>query len=420
MYGNLFIYTRLERFDYRLIYAPDRKSLPSPVRDSFIAFAREVVNTDNMNNGAIRSPRWALIKEGNHILIGLGCYNRELGAETSGSEKRLIRGFFGIYFDNPCLDALSELTDLNLYRQIYAQYIQPLWSLTKKDEDKTNSAIQDIDVECSSTDSITTQIQLNEQQNKCLTLSDDVAIEALFRSALMCDKVDIVCNLNTIEHVFYASLYSFHNVTIIDNKREQIIALLKEKEKLASYPSNSKSDFQKSKDKINEEINTQSSQKRNYQENLNNDEEYGKYVDILLRKFKCCKISVEKFLKVFAQKCGYILIPNKPNKNDKGNINSRNSVSIKKQADSLSNQQEELIESKEVEQFKSEQSKRRANVADLRRQYLEQTSINQEAHSVEELADIDNNFLQENESKDDDNEKCGTNSPSYTLKIEEL
>ena len=40
MKGYLFIYTRLDKFDYRLLYAPDIKILPSHIRDTFINFAR--------------------------------------------------------------------------------------------------------------------------------------------------------------------------------------------------------------------------------------------------------------------------------------------------------------------------------------------------------------------------------------------
>ena len=417
MQGNLFIYTRLEKFDYRLIYAPDRASLPSPIRDSFIDFVREVVNTDNVNNGEISQPRWALKKEGNHILIGVGCYNKDLGAETSGTEKRIIRGFFGVYFDNLCQEAISPLTEMSFYRQIYAQYIQPLWSLTKKDEYKTNSVVQGIDIEDSSIFA-TSQIQLNEQQNKCFVLSDEVIIDELFLSALRCDKVDVVCNLNTIEHVTCASLYSFHNITIICNKQTQVFALLKGDSESVST-SSTKSTFRRPTKSNIEETKKPSVQEHSYEGKERTDEEYTWYVDILLRKLKYCKISIEKFLRILAQKCGYILIPQE----DSQNVDVRSSYVYKDEHNnSSSNQQAELIVSQDIEQFESEKSKRRANVADLRRQYLEQTNTIPIASTIEEIADVDSHKQKDDEAPhiDANHEINNTNSTGNTLKIEEI
>ncbi len=85
MKAFLFIYTRLDKFDYRLLYAPDKSFLPSPVREKFIDFAREVVNTDNLNNGRILAPRWSMMKENNLVLIGVGCYNNSLGVTESAN-----------------------------------------------------------------------------------------------------------------------------------------------------------------------------------------------------------------------------------------------------------------------------------------------------------------------------------------------
>lgn len=417
MQGKLFTYTRLEKFDYRLIYAPDRMSLPSPIRDSFIDFVREVVNTDNVNNGEIRQPRWAFKKEGNHILIGVGCYNKYLGAETSGTEKRLIRGFFGVYFDNLCQEAISPLTDMNFYRQIYAQYIQPLWSLTKKDEYKTNSVVQEIDIKDSSIID-NSQVQLNEQQNKCVVLSDDVPIDKLFLSALMCDKVDIVCNLNTIEHVTCASLYSFHNISVIDNKQTQVFALLKGESESAST-SSTKSTFRKLTKSDIDETEKPSVHEHSYERKERTDEEYARYVDILLKKLKYCKISIEKFLRILARKCGYILIP----KEDSKDVDVKSSyVYEDEHNDSSPNQQAELIASHDIEQFESERAKRRANVADLRRQYLGQTNTTPTASTIEEIADVDNHEQQDDESLriDAEYESGNINSPDNTLKIEEI
>lgn len=418
MRGNLFIYTRLERFDYRLIYAPDKMSLPSPIRDSFIDFAREVVNTDNVNNGEIRQPRWALIKEGNHILIGLGCYNKDLGAETSGTEKRIIRGFFGVYFNNPSQEVIPQLTNINFYRKIYAQYIQPLWSLTKKDEYKTNSVVQEIDIEDNS-NIAAAQIQLNEQQNKCLVLTDEVSIDRLFLSSLICSKVDIVCNLNTIEHVTCASLYSFHNITIIDNKQTQVFALLIRDKVSVSSPFTTEFTSRKPTESDNDKIKKSTSQKHSYEESEKTDEEYDRYVDILIRKLRDCKISLEKILRILARKCGYILVPQEDPMVDE---DSGSHVSAVGHEDFLSSQREELIASKEIEQFESEKSKRRANVADLRRQYQEQTRGNQTTRTIEELSDIDIHQQQNNESqpKDANNELSNTNSSTNSSIIEEI
>ncbi len=72
MEAYLFIYSRLERFDYRLIYAPSQSFLPSPTRDDFVSFAREVINTDNVANGGLNTARWSVIRRGNKVLFGGG------------------------------------------------------------------------------------------------------------------------------------------------------------------------------------------------------------------------------------------------------------------------------------------------------------------------------------------------------------
>ena len=73
--------------------------------------------------------------------------------------------------------------------------------LPKKDEYRTNSIIQEIDIEaCEKQDR--GLISINDSPNICRVHSNMSSPYELFTSALSIKDADFVCNLNNSEHVF--------------------------------------------------------------------------------------------------------------------------------------------------------------------------------------------------------------------------
>lgn len=290
MKGYLFIYTRLDKFDYRLLYAPDIKILPSPIRDTFINFAREVINTDNIGNGPITSERWAMIKRDNLHLVGVGCYNNLLGHVESANEKRVVRGFFGLVFDSYSQALSNKIFELDLYKDIFVNYVLPFWNLPKKDEYRTNSIIQEIDIEaCEKQDR--GLISINDSPNICRVHSNMSSPYELFTSALSIKDADFVCNLNNSEHVLSHSLYAFKNITIVDNVSSFDISLIPI--------------FRNDREKTQNGEKVHKNGRYTRRSLSRKDGELAEIADVIYQKIKRCGISTIDFLKALSSRFGY-------------------------------------------------------------------------------------------------------------------
>lgn len=222
MEAYLFIYSRLERFDYRLIYAPSKSFLPNPTRDEFVSFAREVINTDNVSNGGINTARWSVIKRGNKVLFGVGVYNKDLGDCSSTIETRDVRGFFGIVINYEGGGLPNDLFNISYFQNLYASYFMPIWHTVKKDEYKINSIIQGINISAQN-NNLNEHINLNTNASICKILPESILVSDAINSALQLDDVELVLGLNDVKHVTSAHLLQFRNVSIIGNITEDVI-----------------------------------------------------------------------------------------------------------------------------------------------------------------------------------------------------
>lgn len=247
----LFVYTRLESFDYRLIYAPSDKHLPQPNRGEFIDFAREVINTDVF--GDIKSPRHAIIKREQYTLIGLGCNSVELGVIQSLVETRAIRVFIGVYFDHSLSDAqIQSFTEIGFYKDLYSQYITPLWHTNKRNETKVNSIVQPVEILESVSLSRSAEIKVNSCANLCEIYPCRVNVFSLLKSCIQYKDIDAVTLLNSEDHIKEATLYKFHNATIIGFEDTRTLQLRKtcedNQEVMTSKGDDSKRDMNSRKD----------------------------------------------------------------------------------------------------------------------------------------------------------------------------
>lgn len=214
MKGSLFVYSRLERLDYRLIYAPSKEMLAEPIRNEFIDFAREVINVDNVLNGDIETLRWSIIKRENIVMVGIGCANSQLGTSNKDFAGRNVRGFFGVVINTPNQNPITALCDVRFYQNLYDLFITPLWNTT--DQRKANSICAETNIgEMESIDF--KSIDVNIDNSKIKVFPQNISFKDILFSAFRHNSVDFVCNLNNLQHITSAELYNFHNAIIIGN-----------------------------------------------------------------------------------------------------------------------------------------------------------------------------------------------------------
>lgn len=365
MKAFLFIYTRLDKFDYRLLYAPDKSFLPSPVREKFIDFAREVVNTDNINNGRILAPRWSMMKENNLVLIGVGCYNNILGVTESANEKRVIRGFFGVVVNSLDNSIGTKLFDLTFYKNIFGRYVSPLWDLQRKDENKTNSVIQEITID--SNECINNaNVLMNDSDYLCRVFPEDITPESLFLSAITKNKVDFVLNLNNSEHVLKHSMIAFKNISIIGNDTLFDINLNSN----SQINSHSQNDYKQDK---------KDSPRRN--SNSKNEKEQVEIVELIYKRLKQCGYSTKAFLRAFAAKCGYSV---HPIEDDAMDTMSHKQIHFNDVDEPYS----EIDNSKSIDIFEKNKEDRRKTMSALKEQFRTEEHIKvEQPTSLEEITD---------------------------------
>ncbi len=374
MKGYLFIYTRLDKFDYRLLYAPDIKFLPSPTRDTFINFAREVINTDNIGNGSIKSERWSMIKRNNLILIGLGCYNNLLGHVESNNEKRVIRGFFGIVFDSFSPTLTSKMFDLELYKDIFGKYVSPLWNLQKKDEFRTNSVIQEINIETYDKQDLEA-IYINDSPNVCRVHSDKSSPYELFSSAITKKETDFVFNLNNSDHVLSHSLYAFKNITIIGNVSGYDISL---------------KPVSKKREKVIETTEKVGKEGHRTNKPLSRKEcELAEIADVIYQRLKRCGISTIDFLKALSARFGYSAQFVGEENDEDEEYSDSTPISEEKEALQTNSQEDVLISINKYNQNKKE---RHESISSLKEQFKKEGYIKIDPPtSLEEIADTELN-----------------------------
>jgi len=330
----LFVYTRLENFDYRLIYAPDNQVLSQPIRNEFIDFAREVINTDYY--GEILTPRNAIIKRDAKTLVGIGCNNRELGTVQMKKENREVRVFFGIYYDKELADSqIATMVEINFYKNLFTQYIAPKMSLSRRYEDQVNSIVQSVEIPDTIPNAYSEEINVNSEIDVCRIHSCKTNPYALIKACLRFKDIDAVTFLNTDAHASKAPLYKFHNATVVNS----------ESEKDLHYAD---------KEVINNGGIVQ------LPDDIDDDNScIYRYIDKSMGILSRAGICPRKFITLFAKKCGLEVI-------EKGNIDTGKSVCKKvEKAEHIA----PTSAIKEINAFHSSKEERRMEMAELQARY---------------------------------------------------
>lgn len=365
MKAYLFIYSRLENFDYRLIYAPPQSFLPNPTRMNFASFAREVMNTDNGSNGAIKIPRWSLIRRGNKVLFGVGAYNKDLGDCSSKYENRVVRGFFGFVFNHEKGSLPEEYFTLSFFQNLYSSYIKPLWNTARKDEDKINSISQDIDINIEE-GSLHFPLELNTCSTICKVLPEAIVISDAINSALDMNDIEVVLGLNNTKHVTSADLFPFRNISVIGNREEENIPIHPRKPP-KPLPINPIEDPTKESE-------------HSY---------YNKLANCLYVQLKKLQVDVKQFVKYLAKKCGlYIIDQNTQPSTNQTPKNKKNTYTPfqDEMTNSLNKPTQDTID--------KEKAKRQNCLAAIRKKLLtsDEAAEVQEARASSTNSQIDNNI----------------------------
>lgn len=379
MEAYLFIYSRLERFDYRLIYAPSQSFLPNPTRNEFISFTREVINTDNISNGKINATRWSLIRRGQKVLFGVGIYNKDLGDCSSDIETRNVRGFFGFVFNFEKGTLPEEYFTLSFFQNLYSSYIMPLWHAGKKNENRINSIIQKIDVNIKEY-RIDSFLELNTYSTTCKVLPEAVVISDAINSALNVNDIEIVLGLNNIKHVTSAPLLQFRNISIIGNLTEENIPISQNK----SQDSPFKSEVSTSNTSVQSRgRRTIIEDKSRYTTTKSEYSDYEYLAELLYAKLKRCGINVKRVVANLAKKCGLCIIEQPIQgsfnqtfeNNEKTNVYSQNEI-----ADSQNDLAQATIN--------KEKAERRARFAEIRKKLSTSDEVSEDHRSSASPADL--------------------------------
>lgn len=371
----LFIYTRLDNFDYRLLYAPSEHMLPYPTRQKFIDFAREVINTDNLNNGTIAKPRWSIFKEDSLMLIGMGCYNELLGVVNQVCDTRSIRGFYGIVVDSPCHSLLPIFGDIDFFRNIFSEYIKPIWALTKKDEHRVNSNIQMIELDDSPNIFLRSTLKLNVHNDICKILPENSSLRDIFLAIMDLQIADIVCNLNTEDHVVNNRLIPFHNITILGNNSESSFKIRIEQPSLNTKVVN--------KDK-------------HKNQKTNKKQKYGLLMKLIFDKLPCD--SIIDFLKEFASKCGFRVVKSEDYSD---HINSVEPPTIERALNDVNPDPSSTHDNEsEILNFENQRQERKNTLSELRSEYrvksLDESKLEATTYNDVKLESLDIETEREN------------------------
>lgn len=375
----LFVYTRLEKFDYRLIFSPDNQTLPQPIRGEFIDFAREVVDTDNF--GPIAIPRFAIVKRGNLSLIGVGCRNTVLGTCPSTEETREIRGFFGVVTDSCSFEQINTLTNLEYYRYLFTKFIIPIWGISKREEDKINSIVQAITVPNTDLPFSQSLLDVNIDNNSCKVFPISTDAASLIKSCMSFNEVDAVVGLNSDKHILEAPLYIFHNVTICGVEEQSSLLLKKEPRVILDSPPLKS---------VPEE-----------------DRRIRRIIVKLAKYFSKYRISPIRFITLFTKKYNMKVVTSDVPKDELDKISKVHHSTVKPRTTTVDTTLEEL------EDFKNRKGSRKNSIADITSAFAGQDVADNESSSKFSNSD----YISHNESSGE--LKCQKNESNH-FNIEDL
>lgn len=386
--AHLFIYTRLEKFDYRVLYAPDNQTLSGNMRNEFISFAREVINSDNF--GDIQTPRYAMIKRGQKILVGIGCDTSIFGVQESTTETRRIRGFFGVFLENCSKRQLNTLSQIRFYQNLFETYVKPLWSLNRKEESKTNSVVQSINIEDSLADmaSDSHTVCVNTSSSVCEIFPNTIKSSELLASCILAENSDIVTSLNSDAHILNAPLYHFHNATIVGILENYTIKFAstspknKEGENISRFEHNRKSATSEWGE--NSPIRT----RKKSSTRLDSDDGcISKIISKLISWMASCGINPKKFITLLADRFNLSVV-------DKNDHISPIESPLESDVTHFSVRQAKVVESdhsEELVEFADRRTNRKSAIASLQQQFRDknQTTTVGETDNIVDLS-VDN------------------------------
>lgn len=223
MKAQYFVYTRTRNLDYRTFFSPSEELCPKEIRTKFLKEIRGVIDIETYDD-PLNTPRWLYSYSNGLLLFGVGIMNAEL-SETCKVDfaNRPVRGFFGIIL-SISNDEIFLPMDINLFRQLYKKYIEPIWEL-----DREHIKIQTIEIDIKEYIKDSTHIinpenkdlSLNFHEDKCVILGKVSPEDAFSRALTLKQEISIVTGFNNKKHAYCIdSDYKYKNV-IVNNVIER-------------------------------------------------------------------------------------------------------------------------------------------------------------------------------------------------------
>ena len=219
------IYTRTRHIDYRLMAKPSPEACDPETLNSFVGFARQVINTDNYS--AIKHKRWALMKKKNYILFGCGLYNTWLDNTYSTDEvNRIIRSFIGIVIDFETQPEWKPILSEELLLALLRQFVFPCWDDKKEKNNIFHPFNLDISIpEILLTDTSPAELNFDHSLTRLMPY-DETLVEPVFHSILLTKPVDFnfVAALNSSNHAINegfmnAAIIGLEKAALVENKK---------------------------------------------------------------------------------------------------------------------------------------------------------------------------------------------------------
>jgi len=229
---RLFIYTRLFRLDYHLIYCPNNSFMPNDIKTGFKDFAREVINEDRITNGKIEDARWSFCKKGEYLLYGIGCRNVLLSEESNDYVGTPIRGFFGLVIKLDGSFPIDLYLNIDSYKRIYKEKIVPIFhSKTSVDSSDIDSPFELLSDAMRIFPHDNKQV-VNFEKTKTFVFPDTFDVKEIAASLVFGDgDTNFVFHLNNEGHIRHTKLCSFYNASIIGNDKQYVVERGAEKTK---------------------------------------------------------------------------------------------------------------------------------------------------------------------------------------------
>lgn len=188
-------YTRGAEMDYDVFSAPINltKSQLDIVRTKLMSILGDDVERD------LKTPKWILYKDCSFLVWGVCCENRLIASnhQETTHKNRPIRGFFSIVITDFKGEELRLPFDINYFRELYRNEVEPYWNQKEQHLNKTSGYIAGNFNYIGTLHNNYVSL-LNTNMFQCQSLGE-LDKEGVIAAALTLDKVSLLIDNDNIE-----------------------------------------------------------------------------------------------------------------------------------------------------------------------------------------------------------------------------